>query len=61
MQVRSKNVYVNILSFFFFLVSAIEAEKLLKVLEISLGLVIASQLFRVSTVGTLETADFREI
>ena len=45
----------------FFVVSAIEAKKLLKVLAISIGLVIASPLPRESTVSTWDAAVFREI
>ena len=46
---------------FFSVVSAIEAEQLLKVSEIPKGLVIVSLLLRESTVGTLDAIDFREV
>ena len=45
----------------FFVVSAIDANKSLKVLVVSYGLVIISPLSRKSTVGTLEATVFREI
>ena len=44
-----------------FVVSAIEAKQLLKVLAISLGLVIVSPFSQDSTFGTLDALVFREI
>ena len=59
--IKSFSYILSYIDQFFFVVSAIDANKSLKVLVVSYGLVIISPLSRKSTVGTLEATVFREI